>query len=54
LALLRVQYHAVLRAPETIAESVQKFVGRELEVQSMVRQVDGSLYRQRRHGAENG
>jgi hypothetical protein len=47
-AALRVQYHAVLRDPKVIAESVEKFVGRELDVQAMARQVDGSLYRQRR------
>ncbi len=48
LAVLRVEYHAVLRDPTVAAESVQKFVERKLDVRSMARQVDSSLYRQRR------
>jgi hypothetical protein len=51
LAVLRVQYHAVLRDPKVIAENVVKLVGRELNVPAMVGQVDGSLYRQRKQTA---
>jgi hypothetical protein len=47
LAVLRVEYRAVLRDPTVAAESVQKFVERKLDVRSMARQVDSSLYRQR-------
>ncbi len=44
----RVQYHAVLRAPKETAETVARFLEVPLDVEAMVRQVDGSLYRQRR------
>ena len=44
----RVQYHAVLRAPRETAESVTKFLEVPLDVEAMAKQVDGTLYRQRR------
>jgi hypothetical protein len=44
----RVQYHAVLREPKTTAESVAKFLEVPLDVEAMAKQVDGTLYRQRR------
>jgi hypothetical protein len=44
----RVQYHAVLNAPRETAESVAEFLEVPLDVEAMTKQVDGSLYRQRR------
>jgi len=43
-----VQYHAVLREPKEAAEAVAKFLELPLDVEAMTRQVDGTLYRQRR------
>jgi hypothetical protein len=43
----RVHYHRVLREPTTVAEEVAAFVGAPLDVDAMVQQVDGSLYRNR-------
>jgi hypothetical protein len=45
--VLRVHYHRVLREPQTVAEEVAGFLGIPLDVQAMVGQVDGSLYRNR-------
>jgi hypothetical protein len=47
MAVLRVHYHRVLREPRAVAEEVVKFLGTPLDVEGMVRQVDGSLYRNR-------
>jgi hypothetical protein len=44
----RVQYHAVLREPRETAEGIAKFLQVALDVEAMIRQVDGTLYRQRR------
>jgi hypothetical protein len=44
----RVQYHAVLREPKESSESVAKFLDVPLDVEAMAKQVDGTLYRQRR------
>src|SRR6266852_9088112 len=44
----RVQYHAVLREPKEAAEAVAKFLELPLDVEAMTRQVDGTLYRQRK------
>ena len=44
----RLDYHSVLRDPRAAAENVQIFLQRALDVESMARQVDQSLYRQRR------
>ena len=44
----RVQYHAVLREPRETAKSVAKFLDVPLDVEAMAKQVDGTLYRQRR------
>jgi hypothetical protein len=43
----RLEYHQVLREPRSVAEDVQNFLQRELDTESMVRQVDLSLYRHR-------
>jgi hypothetical protein len=50
----RVEYHSVLRDPRRAAANVRDFLQRGLDVESMARQVDPSLYRQRtqEHGAE--
>jgi hypothetical protein len=43
----RVHYHRVLREPRAVAEEVVAFLQLPLDLQAMVRQVDGSLYRNR-------
>jgi hypothetical protein len=45
--VLRVHYHRVLREPRPVAEEVTAFLGVGLDIEAMVRQVDGSLYRNR-------
>ncbi len=45
--VLRVHYHRVLREPKAIAEEVAAFLQVPLDVEAMVQQVDGSLYRNR-------
>jgi Sulfotransferase domain len=47
VSVLRVQYHRVLREPQAVAEEVAAFLGMPLDIQAMVVQVDGSLYRNR-------
>jgi hypothetical protein len=47
MQVLRVHYHRVLREPVAVAEEVSKFLGRELDLEAMVEQVDGNLYRNR-------
>jgi hypothetical protein len=47
IKVLRVHYHRVLRKPKPVAEGVAAFLGVPLDVKAMVRQVDGSLYRNR-------
>jgi hypothetical protein len=47
IAVLRLNYHQILREPRKTAESVAKFLGATLDVEAMVRQVDQALYRQR-------
>ena len=44
----RVQYHADLREPKDSAEAVAKFLQLPLDVEAMTRQVDETLYRQRK------
>ena len=45
--VLRVHYHRVLREPKAVAEEVAAFLQVPLDIEAMVRQVDGSLYRNR-------
>jgi hypothetical protein len=45
--VLRVHYHRVLREPKLVAEELAAFLQVPLDVPAMVRQVDGSLYRNR-------
>jgi hypothetical protein len=47
MQVLRVHYHRVLREPAAVAEEVSKFLGRDLDLEAMVEQVDGNLYRNR-------
>ncbi len=43
----RVHYHRVLREPKAVAEGIAAFLQIPLDIEAMVRQVDGSLYRNR-------
>jgi hypothetical protein len=45
--VLRVHYHRVLRVPKAVAEEIAAFLQVPLDIEAMVRQVDGSLYRNR-------
>jgi hypothetical protein len=47
ISVYRVEHHDVLREPLRMAESVQQFLERPLDVVAMSRQIDSSLYRQR-------
>ncbi len=47
MRISRVHYHRVLREPKAVAEEVAEFLAVPLDVAAMVRQVDGSLYRNR-------
>jgi hypothetical protein len=43
----RVHYHRVLREPKAVAGEIAAFLGVPLDIEAMVRQVEGSLYRNR-------
>ena len=43
----RVHYHRVLREPKAVANEITAFLRVPLDIEAMVRQVDGSLYRNR-------
>ena len=43
----RVHYHRVLREPKAVAEEIAAFLQMPLDINAMVGQVDGSLYRNR-------
>jgi hypothetical protein len=45
--VLRVHYHRVLREPKAVAEEVAAFLQVPLDIEAMVGQVDGRLYRNR-------
>jgi len=47
IQVLRVHYHRVLREPKAVAEEMAAFLQVPLDIEAMVRQVDGSLYRNR-------
>jgi hypothetical protein len=47
IKVTRVHYHRVLREPTVVAEEVASFLEMPLDVGAMVRQVDGTLYRNR-------
>jgi hypothetical protein len=45
ILLSRLEYHQVLRDPRSASETIQRFLARTLNLESMARQVDYSLYR---------
>jgi hypothetical protein len=47
IKMLRLHYHRVLREPKPVAEEVAAFLQAPLDIDAMVKQVDGSLYRNR-------
>jgi hypothetical protein len=47
LRVERVHYHRALREPKAVAEEIAAFLQVPLDVEAMVRQVDGSLHRHR-------
>ncbi|HVN20718.1 MAG TPA: hypothetical protein VMU05_18165 [Dongiaceae bacterium] len=44
---IRVPYHDALKQSREISERLAEFLGRPLDIEAMVQQVDGSLYRNR-------
>jgi len=48
MRVARVHYHRVLREAKAVAEEIVAFLQVPLDIEAMVRQVDGSLYRNRR------
>ena len=47
IQVLRLHYHRVLREPKAVSEELAAFLAIKLDVDAMVGQVDGSLYRNR-------
>jgi hypothetical protein len=47
MQMMKVHYHRVLREPRPVAEEVTAFLQGPLDIDAMVKQVDGSLYRNR-------
>src|ERR1700687_183323 len=47
MQVTRVHYHRVLREPKPVSEEIAAFLQVPLNIDAMVRQVDGSLYRNR-------
>jgi hypothetical protein len=47
IKVLRLHYHRVLREPKAVSDELAAFLGIKLDVDAMIRQVDGSLYRNR-------
>ncbi len=47
MRVARAHYHRVLREPKAVAEEIAAFLEVPLDIEAMVRQVDGSLYRNR-------
>lgn len=54
LTVWPLSYHQLVREPRATAEAIQQFLGIPLDVESMARQVDPSLYRQKMGTAEAG
>lgn len=46
---LRIAYHEALQQPREISQKIVEFLGLPLDLESMVQQVDSSLYRNRAH-----
>ena len=51
---LYINYDEVVKLPQETAENIQKFLGRGLNIDSMIKIVDHSLYRQRSTGPSSG
>ncbi len=47
MKVIRVHYHRVLREPKVVAEEVAAFLETPLDIDAMIGQVDGNLYRNR-------
>jgi predicted flavoprotein YhiN len=45
IRVCRVRYHQALRDPSGVSETLQRFLQRDLQLESMAQQVDQSLYR---------
>jgi len=52
--ILYINYGDVVKQPKETAENIQKFLGRELNIDNMIKNVDPSLYRQRSTGLSSG
>ena len=48
VSVSRVQYHSILSEPKQTAERVANFLQLALDIEAMARQVDETLYRQRK------
>src|SRR3989304_2872822 len=51
---LYINYEDVLKQPLETAENIQKFLGRGLNIDNMIKSVDPALYRQRSTGLSSG
>ncbi len=51
---LYINYEDVVKQPQETVENIQKFLGRELNIDNMIKNVDTSLYRQRSSGMSVG
>ena len=51
---LYINYDEVLKQPQETAENIQKFLGRGLNIDNMIKSVDPALYRQRKTGLSAG
>src|SRR3990170_3131438 len=51
---LYIHYDEVLKNPQETAEDIQKFLGRGLNIDNMIKSVDPALYRQRNTGLSAG
>ena len=51
---LYIHYDEVLKNPQETAEDIQKFLGRGLNIDNMIKSVDPALYRQRSTGLSSG
>ncbi len=47
IKVLRIHYHRVMREPTVVAADVASFLGADLDISGMAKQVDGTLYRNR-------
>ena len=52
--ILYINYGDVVKQPLETAENIQKFLGRGLNIDNMIKSVDPSLYRQRSTGLSSG